>query len=635
MLSVAKRLLYGQRIREKSTELPYDAEVEWLESTGEGQYIDTGVQGLIGYRVECSYCGMVDLETDTNSSYPQYVFYSASGFIAFGVYRPAGAIGSAAREQTSVAVGTVSGQKEVQMTKGKWFYVVCDNVSGAKQVIIDGEVVHTATGTSGMSDTSPTIALFASHTSASPYFHTSSACKSRIASFKVTDTTTGEVIKDLIPVRKNGIGYMYDKVTGNLLGNLGTGAFLYGKDKNPLYAAEVDYIESTGTQWIDTGIGGRDGLQVRTRAMPISGYVYGTLSGRAYLTFRLVTGSSYFTGSAWSANANFSDFPVSSGVIHEILANTTSGNKSVAIDGTVVHSWSSTTAAVGNITLGLFAYHTNSMGESNYGQSRIYSFSIRDTSTGQLLIYLVPVRVLRNGKFVGAMYDRVTDTVLENSGTGDILVGRDTPYDYEVEYIQRDCSVAWLNASGNAGTGGYDISKYLDGSSMMTSTRPIEARWSTDPGNGGGTLSAIVMPFNILWGGAYLGRASAGVGYRYNNWWEYTIGTNGAPQFDIDTFHVTKASPNGSGTWTYLFDGTEVGSSNPSSSTVAFSNAVLLRYSSTAPYQNLRMRVSFVRLGSDAYFIPVVKGNSKGFYNLVDGELFLEEQACLSAGPKK
>ena len=34
----------------------------------------------------------------------------------------------------------------------------------------------------------------------------------------------------LLPVRKNGVGYMYDTVSGELFGNAGTGAFTYGND---------------------------------------------------------------------------------------------------------------------------------------------------------------------------------------------------------------------------------------------------------------------------------------------------------------------------------------------------------------------------------------------------------------------
>lgn len=51
-------------------------------------------------------------------------------------------------------------------------------------------------------------------------------------SFSVTDATTGELIQDLIPVRKDGLGYMYDSVSGQLFRNQGTGAFLYGPDKS-------------------------------------------------------------------------------------------------------------------------------------------------------------------------------------------------------------------------------------------------------------------------------------------------------------------------------------------------------------------------------------------------------------------
>ena len=36
---------------------------------------------------------------------------------------------------------------------------------------------------------------------------------------------------DMIPVRKDGVGYMYDRVSGELFGNQGTGAFLIGPDK--------------------------------------------------------------------------------------------------------------------------------------------------------------------------------------------------------------------------------------------------------------------------------------------------------------------------------------------------------------------------------------------------------------------
>ena len=41
----------------------------------------------------------------------------------------------------------------------------------------------------------------------------------------------GELLNDLIPVRKGTVGYMYDRVSGEFFGNQGTGAFIIGPDK--------------------------------------------------------------------------------------------------------------------------------------------------------------------------------------------------------------------------------------------------------------------------------------------------------------------------------------------------------------------------------------------------------------------
>lgn len=54
--------------------------------------------------------------------------------------------------------------------------------------------------------------------------------KARISSFKIK--RNGNYILELIPVRKNGIGYMYDRVSGKLFGNSGTGQFILGNDIN-------------------------------------------------------------------------------------------------------------------------------------------------------------------------------------------------------------------------------------------------------------------------------------------------------------------------------------------------------------------------------------------------------------------
>lgn len=53
--------------------------------------------------------------------------------------------------------------------------------------------------------------------------------ESRIYEYWITDQF-GKRIIDLIPVRKGTTGYMYDKITGKLFGNAGTGTFTLGPD---------------------------------------------------------------------------------------------------------------------------------------------------------------------------------------------------------------------------------------------------------------------------------------------------------------------------------------------------------------------------------------------------------------------
>lgn len=53
--------------------------------------------------------------------------------------------------------------------------------------------------------------------------------KIRIYATKMYNGTL--LVRDFIPVKMNGIGYMYDKVSGQLFGNSGTGNFILGPDK--------------------------------------------------------------------------------------------------------------------------------------------------------------------------------------------------------------------------------------------------------------------------------------------------------------------------------------------------------------------------------------------------------------------
>lgn len=59
----------------------------------------------------------------------------------------------------------------------------------------------------------------------------------------------GILIRDFIPVRVGQVGYLFDKISGKLFGNSGTGKFVLGPD-----IQKVEYVESNFTQFIDTGV---------------------------------------------------------------------------------------------------------------------------------------------------------------------------------------------------------------------------------------------------------------------------------------------------------------------------------------------------------------------------------------------
>ena len=50
----------------------------------------------------------------------------------------------------------------------------------------------------------------------------------RIASCRIYDNNI--LVRDYITVRRGTVGYLYDRVSGQLFGNAGTGAFGYGND---------------------------------------------------------------------------------------------------------------------------------------------------------------------------------------------------------------------------------------------------------------------------------------------------------------------------------------------------------------------------------------------------------------------
>ncbi len=193
-MMINRRRVYGG-----SKKLPYDAEIEYLESSG-NQYIDTGV--------------VLDATMTVRVLYD----YIQSGFV-FG-----------ARKDTADRYSGVTNEIGGYHIRygSKVLYRLDTNPRGTNDVVIsptgvvlNGKTVSVATY--GDMFFSGHCFLFTVNHGGSPYL--GAYAFNRIRRFSIDN------IIDLIPVRVGQVGYMYDKVSKQLFGNSGTGDFILGPDK--------------------------------------------------------------------------------------------------------------------------------------------------------------------------------------------------------------------------------------------------------------------------------------------------------------------------------------------------------------------------------------------------------------------
>jgi hypothetical protein len=192
-------------------QLPYDAEVEFLQSTGT-QYVDTGV--LANGEFDFDYMFRMNTFRDNTVGMGAR---SASQFLtALQI--------NGARKFAFAYLGTV-------WTKGTWnvsdidYRVQLHFHSGSQSGIVNDVVLFTDNNVGTESLNLP-IYIFKRSNSGT---ETTYGLSGRFYFCKIWQN--GVLVRDLIPVRVGTTGYMYDRVSGALFGNAGTGAFGYGNDK--------------------------------------------------------------------------------------------------------------------------------------------------------------------------------------------------------------------------------------------------------------------------------------------------------------------------------------------------------------------------------------------------------------------
>lgn len=186
--------------------LPYDAEIEYLESTGT-QYINTNTYITnvsnfeIGYTIvgNMSQWGYVH-QGSGNGTW----ITAASDNAYYGNYT------------TTVNISSLLNQNENTIIFNSSSGVTVNNTFRSKIIV---------NGTDSIAQTPLMLFVWYDFKRKGVQFYANSKFKS----FYLKNN--GELVLDMIPVRVGQVGYMYDRVSRELFGNAGTGSFVLGADK--------------------------------------------------------------------------------------------------------------------------------------------------------------------------------------------------------------------------------------------------------------------------------------------------------------------------------------------------------------------------------------------------------------------
>ena len=213
---IAKAYLGSDLVFQKGgpAPLPYDAEVAYLTGTGT-QYIDSGIECTGDLSVECRAYWPTDANTAIAGGLKQ-----VSGNIYF-------------RHHFSPMKGNNSNQYWYQQSNsstasirtntspGAFYSFSLNGSTGAWSL---GSASGTVTTVSASSTTGKSYGIFAR-------IANTGALQSKASSWAWCKLSKGGVLlRDFVAVRKNGVGYFYDKVSGELFPNAGTGSFTLGPD---------------------------------------------------------------------------------------------------------------------------------------------------------------------------------------------------------------------------------------------------------------------------------------------------------------------------------------------------------------------------------------------------------------------
>lgn len=252
----------------------------------------------------------------------------------------------------------------------------------------------------------------------------------------------GKPVRNFIPcTNPSGIPGLYDLVDGKFYGNSGTGVFLTGPSRATLPEGytQLEYIQSTETQWIDTGFKPNQNTRIKMDCN-----VIGFNSGDAFLFgARIASGNTAFCLAADDANTRW--FALYGNAVQN-PTGTCTGKHSIDFNQNVLtldgkNSTFAKTTFQSSYNLLLFATITNGNVDSQRGKMAVYSCQIY--ANGNLIRDFVPCV-----DFTGnaGLYDLVGGKFYGNAGTGSFTAGPVVTWDEPEEPTETLDPYTWYES---------------------------------------------------------------------------------------------------------------------------------------------------------------------------------------------
>lgn len=234
-----------------------------------------------------------------------------------------------------------------------------------------------------------------------------------------------DVVMDLIPVQRklDNVICLYDKVSKTYLENAGTGTFIAGPEKTNKPYKQLDYIESTGTQYIETNYTPNNNTKVQITVSDVkvissvpNAVLFSASNTWDYNIFALtyqnqhgVNGYRYMLpGDVVFGTGTYSN----KNIIEVFRGSVWFNNSSVRTD--------TATKTFGHVAT-LHFCGENRYNDSGYQHNNYKTHSFKIWENDILRFDFIPVK--RKSDDVVCMYDLVSGQFYTNSGTGTFIAG--------------------------------------------------------------------------------------------------------------------------------------------------------------------------------------------------------------------